>query len=70
MTTLINSKELTEVILNNKGDVYQAIVRLVEKPLLEEILVICRGNQTKAAKALGLNRGTLRKRMKLHGMLR
>lgn len=70
MTTLINSKELAEVILNNKGDAYQAIVRLVEKPMLEEILIMYRGNQTKAATALGMNRGTLRKRMKLHGMLR
>lgn len=70
MTTLINSKELTEVILKNEGGVYQAVVQLVEKPMLEEILIMCRGNQTKAAEALGVNRGTLRKRMKLHGMLR
>jgi DNA-binding protein Fis len=34
-----------------------------EKVMLEEALVMTRGNQTRAAEVLGLNRGTLRKKV-------
>jgi Fis family transcriptional regulator len=40
----------------------------VERPLLECTMEYCGGNQTKAAKYLGLNRGTLRKKLKHHGL--
>ncbi len=41
---------------------------LFEKPLLEEVLLVVRGNSTRAAAILGLNRGTLRKKWKAHGL--
>ena len=37
--------------------------------LLEKVLEYTRGNQTKAAELLGLNRGTLRKKLKQYGLL-
>jgi Fis family transcriptional regulator len=40
------------------------VIEEVEKPLLESVMNYCGGNQTKAAKCLGLNRGTLRKKLK------
>jgi len=43
-------------------------VGCVEKPLLEVILDHAQGNQTRAAEILGLNRNTLRKKMKIHGI--
>jgi len=40
----------------------------VEAPLLDIIMQHTRGNQTRAANMLGINRGTLRKKLKKYGM--
>ena len=40
------------------------MLREVERPLIELSLSATRGNQLKAAKLLGLNRNTLRKKIK------
>jgi Fis family transcriptional regulator len=45
---------------------YDMVLARVEKPLLEIILQQAEGNQTRAAQILGLNRNTLRKKIKLH----
>ena len=45
-------------------DLYGAIIQRVEKPLIELILEKSRGNQIRAAKMLGINRNTLRKKIK------
>lgn len=50
-------------------DVYQMVLSEVEAPLLEEVMKYVRNNQTKAAVLLGLNRGTLRKKLKQYGLL-
>lgn len=44
---------------------YERIIREVEKPLLTAALTATRGNQIRAAELLGLNRNTLRSRIKL-----
>ena len=49
--------------------VYDIILARVEKPLLEIVLDYAGGNQTRAAEVLGLNRNTLRKKMKLYQLL-
>lgn len=49
--------------------VYQMVLSEIEVPLLESVLVFTQGNQTRAAEVLGLNRGTLRKKMKEYGLL-
>lgn len=43
---------------------YQRILPLVEKPLIEMTLCVTSGNQLKAAHILGINRNTLRKKIK------
>ena len=43
---------------------YDRILREVERPLIELCLVATRGNQIRAAKLLGLNRNTLRKKIR------
>ncbi|WP_151778481.1 helix-turn-helix domain-containing protein [Acinetobacter brisouii] len=59
------------ILLEKKdGAAYQAVIEQVEKPLIEAALVQHRGNQTAVALQLGINRGTLRKKLKLHGLLK
>ncbi len=50
-------------------DVYDMVLSEVETPLLEVVMKYTRHNQTKAAQVLGLNRGTLRKKLKQYGLL-
>ncbi len=50
-------------------DVYDMVLAEVEAPMLEIVLKYTRHNQTKAAQVLGLNRGTLRKKLKQYGLL-
>ena len=49
--------------------VYDMVLAEVEAPLLEAVLRYTRNNQTLAATVLGINRGTLRKKLKRYGML-
>jgi len=48
---------------------YLDILTLIEKPLLAHTMTHTRGNQVQASKLLGLSRGTLRQKLKTHGML-
>ena len=50
-------------------DVYEMVLAEVETPLLEVVMKHCRHNQTRASHVLGLNRGTLRKKLKQYGLL-
>ncbi len=50
-------------------DFYNLILKEVELPLLTVVLEQTRGNQTKCAQILGLNRGTLRKKLKTYGLM-
>ncbi|NLR76714.1 MULTISPECIES: Fis family transcriptional regulator [Leeia] len=49
--------------------VYDMVLKSVERPLLQAVLDKAGGNQSRAADWLGLNRNTLRKKMKEHGLL-
>lgn len=51
------------------ANVYDLVMAEVEAPLLEVVMNFTRHNQTKAAEILGLNRGTLRKKLKQYGQL-
>lgn len=50
-------------------EVYEMVLSEVEAPLLEVVMRYTKDNQTKASVLLGLNRGTLRKKLKQYGML-
>ena len=50
------------------SNVYEMVVFTVEKPILEAVMVRAEGNQSHAAEMLGINRNTLRKKMKAHGI--
>lgn len=47
---------------------YKMVLTEVEVPLLEVVLRECGGNQTRAAAVLGVNRGTLRKKLQYYGL--
>jgi Fis family transcriptional regulator len=48
--------------------IYEMVVAAVEKPMLEVVMFQAHGNQTRAAELLGVNRNTLRKKLKQHGL--
>ena len=51
------------------NNIYSLVVGEVEKPLIEETIKYCKGNQSKASEMLGLSRGTLRKKMKQYNII-
>ena len=54
---------------DEEGRLYRKVLSLVELPLLTRALELTGGNQLKAARLLGINRNTLRKRLRLLGLL-
>ncbi len=50
------------------ADLYDMVVSQVEKPLLEIIMQRAENNQCRAAVMLGINRNTLRKKLRDHGL--
>lgn len=73
--TLANSVEHAVVnyldTLNDQKvtDLYDLVLSQVEAPLIESVLAFTDNNQSQTASILGLNRGTLRKKLKKYGML-
>ena len=49
--------------------VYEMVVRMVERPMLEVVMNHADNNQSRAAEWLGLNRNTLRKKLVEHKLL-
>lgn len=50
------------------GNLYELIMVEAEKPLLSVVMEQTNGNITQAAEILGLNRGTLRKKLQKHNI--
>ena len=50
------------------GDLYHLVMGQVEEPLFKAVMDYTRGNQSQAAGILGLNRGTLRKKLKSYSI--
>ena len=46
------------------SDLYQLVLSEVEAPLLKSVMEFSDGNQSRAAQVLGINRATLRKKLK------
>jgi len=49
---------------------YDMMVKVVEKPLLEVVMQHAEQNQSRAAEWLGLNRNTLRKKLVEHKLIK
>ena len=52
------------------GDLYDLVIGEVERPLFKAVMDYTQGNQSQAAGILGLNRGTLRKKLRTYSLLR
>jgi Fis family transcriptional regulator len=75
------NKSLSETVrqtlqeyLNNLGDqeasnVYRLVLDEVERPMLEVMMRYAHGNQSKAARHMGINRATLRTKLSHHKLL-
>lgn len=48
---------------------YEMVIRVVEKPLLDVVMQHAGHNQSRAAEWLGMNRNTLRKKLSQHKLL-
>lgn len=68
---LIKSK-LETFLHNNRetasGTIYDLVIQKIEKPLIEEVLRIAKGNKKRAAAILGINRNTLSKKIEEYGI--
>ena len=68
----IIEKKMHECVRGLRGhtsaNLHGLMVGLVEKPLLRAVMRETKGNQVRAAQLLGINRNTLRKKLKEHGI--
>lgn len=60
---------LTQLKGQLPSNLYELILAEVEAPLMEAVMEYTKGNQSRAAIVLGLSRGTLRKKLKMYGLL-
>ena len=51
------------------GDLYELVIGEVERPLLKAVMDYTHGNQSQAAGILGINRGTLRKKLRTYSLI-
>ena len=56
-------REVDAALAAGSRDLYEALLRRIERPLLERVLEHTAGNQLRAAALLGINRNTLRKKL-------
>jgi Fis family transcriptional regulator len=58
----------TDLDGQDPGDLYDLVMSQVERPLFEIVMENTRGNISRAAQLLGLNRATLRSRLRKYGL--
>lgn len=59
----------TELNGQHPGELYNLVLSEVERPLFKVVMHQTRGNVSKAAQFLGLNRATLRRKLLKYGLL-
>ena len=52
------------------AELYDLVIGEVERPLFEAVMNFTQGNQSQAAAVLGINRGTLRKKLKTYSIIK
>ena len=61
--TALVKQYLTEMGSDTRN-MHSMLIEVVEQPLLDAVMQNCKYNQVRAAKLLGMSRGTLRKKLK------
>jgi DNA-binding NtrC family response regulator len=66
VVVVVGQDKKISVVLSPESErkLYKNVMAAVEKPLLEDVLIEAKGNQLKAARILGINRNTLRTKIK------
>ncbi len=54
---------------DHPGNLYDMVLQQIEQPLFETVMDYVGGNQSRAAECLGINRGTLRKKLKQYDLI-
>lgn len=67
--TLAMARYFDELDGQTTTELYQLVLEQVECPLLEAVMHYTQKNQSRAAEMLGLNRGTLRKKLKQYNLI-
>ena len=57
------SNNLNKLLKDNNKNIHSDIISEVEKSIIQNVMIITKGNQLKASEMLGLNRNTLRKKI-------
>ncbi len=52
------------------GELYDLVIGEVERPLFKAVMDYTQGNQSRAAGILGINRGTLRKKLRTYSLMK
>jgi len=66
---ILGNYNLLEIINNSdEGNIYKDTLSYIERPLIEWALKRAWGNQLRAAKLLGINRNTMRAKIKKLGI--
>ena len=51
------------------NDLYKLVLKEIERPLMKEVMKHTYNNQSEASKVLGINRSTLRKKLKQYKLI-
>ena len=57
------SNNLNKLLKDNNKNIHSDIISEVEKSIIQNVMIITKGNKLKASEILGLNRNTLRKKI-------
>lgn len=68
--TVVSLNQIRAALDSDTTNAHAQVMAILEKPLLQEALIKTRGNQTLAAQLLGLNRGTLRSKLKNYDLMK